>query len=50
MQNIMFRLSATPGGIRFAGRGLGQDNGEVYAELLGLDGDRLDRLRDEGVI
>jgi crotonobetainyl-CoA:carnitine CoA-transferase CaiB-like acyl-CoA transferase len=45
MQNIMFRLTGTPGGIRFAGRGLGQDNDEVYAELLGLDSDRLDRLR-----
>jgi crotonobetainyl-CoA:carnitine CoA-transferase CaiB-like acyl-CoA transferase len=50
MQNLMFRLSATPGGIRHPGRRLGQDNDEVYADLLGLDGDKLDQLREEGVI
>jgi crotonobetainyl-CoA:carnitine CoA-transferase CaiB-like acyl-CoA transferase len=50
MQNLMFRLGNTPGGIRWPGRRLGQDNDEVYVELLGLDGDKLDRLREEGVI
>jgi crotonobetainyl-CoA:carnitine CoA-transferase CaiB-like acyl-CoA transferase len=50
MQNLMFRLGTTPGGIRHPGRRLGQDNDDVYAELLGLDGDKLDRLREEGVI
>ena len=50
MQNIMFRLAETPGGIRFSGRRLGQDNDEVYAQLLGIDGDKLARLREEGVI
>jgi crotonobetainyl-CoA:carnitine CoA-transferase CaiB-like acyl-CoA transferase len=50
MQNIMFRLGDTPGGIRFSGRRLGQDNDEVYGQLLGIDGDKLVRLRTEGVI
>ncbi len=50
MQNVMFRLRQTPGGIRFPGRGLGQDNDEVYSELLGLQGDKLARLHEEGVI
>ena len=50
MQNIMFRLLDTPGGIRFSGRRLGQDTDEVYAELLGLEGDKLDQLRNEGVV
>ena len=50
MQNVMFRLAKTPGGIRFSGRGLGQDNDEVYAGLLGIEGDKLARLREEGVI
>jgi crotonobetainyl-CoA:carnitine CoA-transferase CaiB-like acyl-CoA transferase len=50
MQNIMFRLAETPGGIRFSGRRLGQDNDEVYAQLLGIDGDKLDRLREDGVV
>ena len=50
MQNLMFRLGVTPGQIRRPGRRLGQDNAEVYGELLGLDGDKLDRLREEGVL
>jgi len=29
---------------------LGQDNDAVYGELLGLEADKLERLRDEGVI
>lgn len=50
MQNVMFRMAQTPGGIRFAGRRLGQDNEAVYAERLGIDPDRLDALRADGVI
>jgi crotonobetainyl-CoA:carnitine CoA-transferase CaiB-like acyl-CoA transferase len=50
MQNIMFRLLDTPGGIRFSGRRLGQDTDEVYAQLLGLEADELDQLRNEGVV
>jgi crotonobetainyl-CoA:carnitine CoA-transferase CaiB-like acyl-CoA transferase len=50
MQNLMFRLSGTPGQIRFPGRKLGQDTEAVYRELLGLDGDDLAKLREEGVL
>ena len=50
MQNLMFRLSGTPGAIRFPGRRLGQDNEQVYGERLGLDPERISELRDEGVI
>jgi crotonobetainyl-CoA:carnitine CoA-transferase CaiB-like acyl-CoA transferase len=50
MQNVMFRLSDTPGAIRFAGRRLGQDNEDVYAVRLGLSPERVAELRDEGVI
>ena len=32
MQNVMFRLSQSPGSIRFTGRRLGQDNEQVYGE------------------
>jgi crotonobetainyl-CoA:carnitine CoA-transferase CaiB-like acyl-CoA transferase len=49
MQNLMVRLLGTPGRIRFPGRRLGQDNDETYGEL-GLDGDDLAKLREEGVI
>jgi crotonobetainyl-CoA:carnitine CoA-transferase CaiB-like acyl-CoA transferase len=50
MQNLLFRLLGTPGRIRYAGRGLGQDTEQVYAEHLGLDPDRLAELRQDGVI
>jgi crotonobetainyl-CoA:carnitine CoA-transferase CaiB-like acyl-CoA transferase len=50
MQNIIFRLLGTPGGIRFSGRRLGQDTEDVYSELLALDGEKLARLRADGVI
>jgi crotonobetainyl-CoA:carnitine CoA-transferase CaiB-like acyl-CoA transferase len=50
MQNLAFRLLGSPGRIRFAGRGLGQDNEDVYAERLGLDRERIEQLRARGVI
>ncbi len=50
MQNLIFRLGSTPGSIRYPGRKLGQDNDEVYAELLGLAADDVERLRAAGVV
>jgi len=50
MQNVMFRLSETPGQVRWAGRSKGQDNAEVYGKLLGLDSERLQALARLGVI
>ena len=49
MQNVMFRLSETPGSIGWAGRSLGQDNREVYSEL-GLSDADLRRLAHAGVV
>jgi len=49
MQNLMVRLTGTPGEIRFPGRRLGQDNDELYRELLDIDGDELEQLRKQGV-
>ncbi|HEY3260356.1 MAG TPA: CoA transferase [Pseudonocardiaceae bacterium] len=49
MQNVMVRLAETPGKIRFPGRRLGQDNEELYGELLGIDADELAKLQAEGV-
>jgi crotonobetainyl-CoA:carnitine CoA-transferase CaiB-like acyl-CoA transferase len=49
MQNLIFRLGDTPGGIRWTGRRLGQDNDAVYAEF-GVDAERLAVLREKGVV
>jgi crotonobetainyl-CoA:carnitine CoA-transferase CaiB-like acyl-CoA transferase len=49
MQNLIFRLGETPGGIRWTGRRLGQDNDAVYADL-GVDAERLAVLREKGVV
>ncbi|MEU3981799.1 CoA transferase [Streptomyces sp. NPDC026672] len=49
MQNVLFRLSATPGGIRWAGRPHGADTEEVLTEL-GLTPAELDALREEGAL
>ncbi len=50
MQNVMFRLSDTPGSIRWAGRPKGADNDEVYGRVLGLSADEQRVLREDGVI
>jgi crotonobetainyl-CoA:carnitine CoA-transferase CaiB-like acyl-CoA transferase len=50
MQNVMCRLSDTPGQIKWAGRAVGQDNAEVYGEWLGLNEKQLSSLREKGVI
>jgi crotonobetainyl-CoA:carnitine CoA-transferase CaiB-like acyl-CoA transferase len=49
MQNLMFRLSATPGAIKWGGRGIGADNKAVYGEL-GIDAEELAELSDLGAI
>ena len=47
--NVMWRMSRTPGRIRFAGRDLGADTDAVLGEL-GVPTDQLDRLRHQEVI
>ncbi|MFE9847577.1 CaiB/BaiF CoA transferase family protein [Streptomyces sp. NPDC005576] len=49
MQNVLFRLSGTPGGIRWAGRPHGADTEEILREL-GLSGERIAALRSEGAL
>ena len=49
MQNVLFRLSATPGAIRWTGRPHGADTDEVLTEL-GLTPAELADLRAEGAL
>lgn len=49
MQNVLFRLSESPGAIRHTGRGHGQDTETVLTEL-GYDTARIAELRSEGAI
>ncbi len=47
MQNLLFRMSATPGAIRFTGRPLGADTDAILGDELGLD---LTDLRERGIV
>lgn len=49
MQNVLFRLSETPGEIRHTGLSQGHDTEEVLLEL-GKSPEEIERLRAEGVI
>jgi len=49
MQNVLFRLSSTPGAIRWAGRPHGADTERVLTEL-GLADAELATLREEGAV
>jgi formyl-CoA transferase len=49
MQNVLFRLSETPGEIRWSGPKLGEHNEEVYGDL-GLGKERLRELAEAGVL
>ncbi|MFI6866042.1 CaiB/BaiF CoA transferase family protein [Nocardia sp. NPDC050406] len=50
MQNVVPKLSATPGSVRHAGPDLGEHNAEVYGQVLGLDADQIAKLAQTGVI
>ena len=50
MQNVLYRLSETPGAIKWTGRAHGADTRDVLASRLGLSDDELDKLADDGVI
>ncbi|WCB93422.1 Succinyl-CoA--L-malate CoA-transferase beta subunit [Baekduia alba] len=49
MQNVLFRLSETPGAIRWAGPAHGRHTDEVLGEL-GLEAEEIARLREAGVV
>ena len=47
---IPFKMSATPGEVRWAAPALGQHNRLVYGEVLGMTGEQIDGLEERGVI
>ncbi len=49
MQNVLFRLSRTPGAVRWTGRPPGVDTDAVLAEA-GYSAETIDDLRDRGVV
>jgi crotonobetainyl-CoA:carnitine CoA-transferase CaiB-like acyl-CoA transferase len=49
MGNVLFRMSETPGSIRFTGRELGADTDEVLGEV-GVGQSTIERLRGQGVL
>jgi succinyl-CoA---D-citramalate CoA-transferase len=50
MQNVVPRLSETPGRVRWTGPKLGQDNHEVFRDALGMSEEDLDGLRERGIV
>jgi len=50
MQNVVFRLSDTPGAIRWTGRPVGADTENILKGRLGYSDDRLKELREKGAI
>ncbi|GAA3228364.1 CaiB/BaiF CoA transferase family protein [Dactylosporangium siamense] len=50
MQNVLYRMSATPGDIKWTGPALGAHNDEIYRDRLGLTTDDLDQLHADGVL
>jgi crotonobetainyl-CoA:carnitine CoA-transferase CaiB-like acyl-CoA transferase len=49
MQNVLYRMSETPGEIRHTGRGLGADTDEILG-ALGVSSERIAALRERGVV
>jgi formyl-CoA transferase len=50
MQNVVPKLSATPGGVRAPSPALGEHNDAIYLELLGLPRERYESLKAARVI
>lgn len=50
MQNVIYKLSATPGEIRFTGRSKGEDTREILTDLLELSAREIEDLHNQKVV
>ncbi|KFL30037.1 hypothetical protein JP75_18320 [Devosia riboflavina] len=50
MQNVVPKLSATPGEVRHAAQAMGASNDDVFSGLLGRSREQIDALRQSGAI
>ena len=50
MQNVIYKLSESPGEIKWTGRALGADTSEVLREVAGLSSAEIQSLESKGVI
>jgi crotonobetainyl-CoA:carnitine CoA-transferase CaiB-like acyl-CoA transferase len=50
MQGVVPRFASQPGEVRWAGQELGASNDYVYRDIVGLDSDSYESLKDEGAI
>jgi crotonobetainyl-CoA:carnitine CoA-transferase CaiB-like acyl-CoA transferase len=50
VQNVVPKFSATPGSVDFLGRKLGEDNEEILCGELGLSKEKLQELKESGII
>lgn len=50
MQNVLFRMSKTPGSIRHTGRALGADTDQILRNDVGMDPIAIAELRKRGVV
>jgi crotonobetainyl-CoA:carnitine CoA-transferase CaiB-like acyl-CoA transferase len=50
MQNVVPKLSGTPGKVNWAGEELGRFNKEIFCDRLGLSPQELEQLKADGVI
>lgn len=50
MQNVLYRMSQTPGAINWTGRKKGEDTLEILRETLGLSEEKISELVNAGII
>ena len=50
MHNVMWRMSSTPGRIRFTGRDLGADTDDILINQLGYEPSQLAELRERKIV